>query len=182
MIHSTRLTLFVSAICRAVKSKFSRDEINSSPRNLIFLNISVHSCLTLRFVCVFRCNLCISQFHQRPLLTPDWPPGITLFLPWDEKRRQMSHPPSTLQHFSLIAFPWRKSLRPVTGFCNVAYKQRRNNAQTNTEIRYCKWNNKRVGFGAEISSAADEEDYKCISSDCKKRKNPSKNPKPGLHP
>ena len=40
---------------------------------------------------------------------------------------------------------------------------------------------KSVGFGAEISSAAVEEDYKSISSDGKKRKNPSKNPKPGLH-
>ena len=72
-------------------------------------------------------------------------------------------------------------LRPVAGVCNVAEKQRRNNAQTNTEIRHGKWNNKRVGFGAEISSAANEEDYKSISNDSQKWKNPAKNPKPGLH-
>ena len=72
-------------------------------------------------------------------------------------------------------------LRPVAGVCNVAGEQRRNNAQTNTEIRYRKWNNKRVGFGAEISSAANEEDCKSISSDSQKWKNPAKNPKPGLH-
>ena len=41
---------------------------------------------------------------------------------------------------------------------------------------------KRVCFGAEISSAADEEDCYPISSDGKKRKNPAKNSKPGLHP
>ena len=72
-------------------------------------------------------------------------------------------------------------LRPVAGVCNVACEQRRNNAQTNTEIRYCKWNNKRVGFGAEILSAANEEDCKSISKDGQEWKNPAKNPKPGLH-
>ena len=72
-------------------------------------------------------------------------------------------------------------LRPVAGVCNVAEEQRRNNAQTNTEIRYCKWNNKCVGFGAEISSAANEEDCKSISNDSQKWKNPAKNPKPSLH-
>ena len=52
---------------------------------------------------------------------PDWPPGISVVLPWmansrgwgllsvqiplgeDEKRVQIPRPPSTLQHFSLIA-------------------------------------------------------------------------------
>ena len=34
---------------------------------------------------------------------------------------------------------------------------------------------------AEISSAADEVDCYSISSDSKNRKNPAKNPKPGLH-
>ena len=72
-------------------------------------------------------------------------------------------------------------LRPVAGVCNVAEEQRRNNAQTNTEIRYCNWNNKCVGFGAEISSAANEEDCKSISNDGLKWKKPTKNPKPGLH-
>ena len=72
-------------------------------------------------------------------------------------------------------------LRPVAGVCKVAEKQRRKNAQTNTEIRHGKWNNKRVGFGAEISSAANEEDCKSISTDGQKWKNPAKNPKPGLH-
>ena len=72
-------------------------------------------------------------------------------------------------------------LRPVAGVCNVAKEQRRNNAQTNTEIRYCKWNNERVGFSAEISSATDEEDCKSISKDGQEWKNPAKNPKPGLH-
>ena len=47
--------------------------------------------------------------------------------------------------------------RPFAGICNVA--------QTNTEIRHDKWNNKRVGFRAEISSAANEEDCKSIASD-----------------
>ena len=37
-------------------------------------------------------------------------------------------------------------LRPVAGVCNVAEEQRRNNAQTNTEIRYCKWNKKCVAL------------------------------------
>ena len=73
------------------------------------------------------------------------------------------------------------SVRPVAGVCNVAEKQRRNNAQTNEEIRHGKWNNKRVGFGAEISSAANDEDSKSISNDSQKWKNPAKNPKPGLH-
>ena len=72
-------------------------------------------------------------------------------------------------------------LRPVAGVCNVAKEQRRNNAQTNTEIRYCK-NNERVGFSTEISSATDEEDCKSISNDGQEWKNPAKNPKPaGLH-
>ena len=120
MTHSTRLTLFVSAICRPVKSKFSRDEIYSSPRNLIFLNISVHNCCDTPFcLCVYRCNLCISQFHLPPALPPPlpgWPPGISIFFSplmansrgWgllsfqipqggDEKRRRMPLPPSTLQ-------------------------------------------------------------------------------------
>ena len=66
-------------------------------------------------------------------------------------------------------------LRPVAGVCNVAEEQRMNNAQTNTEIRYCKWNNKCVGFGAEIS--ADKEDCKSISNNGLKWKNPE----PGLH-
>ena len=30
-------------------------------------------------------------------------------------------------------------LRPVAGVCNIAEEQRRNNAQTNTEIRHGKW-------------------------------------------
>ena len=72
-------------------------------------------------------------------------------------------------------------LRPVAGVCNITCEQKRNNVQTNTEIRYCKSDNKHVGFGAEISSAADEKDCKSISSDGKKRKNPAKNPKPDLH-
>ena len=72
-------------------------------------------------------------------------------------------------------------IRPVAGVCNVAKEQRRNNAQTNKEIRYCKWNNKRVGFSTEISSATDEEDCKSISKDGQEWKNPAKNPKPGLH-
>ena len=72
------------------------------------------------------------------------------------------------------------SVRPVAGVCNVAEKQRRNNAQTNEEIRHGEWNNKRVGFGAEISSAANEKDCKSISNDGQKWKNPAKNPKPGL--
>ena len=73
------------------------------------------------------------------------------------------------------------SVRPVAGVCNVAEKQRRNNAQTNEEIRHGKWNNKRVGFGAEISSAANEKDCISIANDGQKWKNPAKNPKPGLH-
>ena len=72
-------------------------------------------------------------------------------------------------------------LRPVAGVCNVAEEQRRNNAQTNTEIRYCKWNNKCVGFGAEISSAANEEYCKSISKDGQKWKKPTKNTEPGVH-
>ena len=72
-------------------------------------------------------------------------------------------------------------LRPVASVCNVACEQRRSNAQTNTEIPYCKWNNQRVGFGAEIPSAADEKDCKSISNDGQKWKNPAKNPKPGFH-
>ena len=72
-------------------------------------------------------------------------------------------------------------LRPVPGICNVAEEQRRNNAQTNTEIRYRKWNNKCVGYGAEISSAANEEDCKSISNDGSKWKKPTKNTEPGLH-
>ena len=47
-------------------------------------------------------------------------------------------------------------LRPVAGVCNIAEEQRRNNAQTNTEIRHGKLNNKPVGFGAKISFAANE--------------------------
>ena len=68
-------------------------------------------------------SLCISQFHLHP--GPPPPPGdpraVAFFLPWmansrgwgllscqiprggDEKRGQMPRPPSTLQHFSLIA-------------------------------------------------------------------------------
>ena len=42
----------------------------------------------------------------------------------------------------------KENLRPVAGVCNVACKQRTNNAQTNTEIPEGKGNNKRVGFGA----------------------------------
>ena len=72
-------------------------------------------------------------------------------------------------------------LWPVAGVCKVAKKQTRNNAQTNTEISHGKWNNKRAGFDAEISSAANEEDYKSISNDSQKWKNPAKNPKPDLH-
>ena len=30
-------------------------------------------------------------------------------------------------------------LRPVAGVCNIAEEQRRNNAQTNTDIRHGKW-------------------------------------------
>ena len=63
----------------------------------------------------------------------------------------------------------------------MSQKQRRNATQTNTEICYCKWYNKRVAFGAEISSATDEEDCKSISNDSQKWKNPAKNPKPSLH-
>ena len=70
-------------------------------------------------------QLCISQFHLRPAPSPPSTPGLTsgisIFLPWmansrgwgllscqiprgaDEKRGQMSRPPSTLQHFSVIA-------------------------------------------------------------------------------
>ena len=44
-------------------------------------------------------------------------------------------------------------------------KQWRNNDQTNEEIRHGEWNNKGVGFGAEISSAIDEEDCYSISKD-----------------
>ena len=73
------------------------------------------------------------------------------------------------------------SVRPVAGVCNVAEKQRRNNAQSNEEIRHGEWNNKRVGFGAEISSAANKKDCNSISKDGQKRKNPAKDPKPGLH-
>ena len=71
----------------------------------------------------------------------------------------------------------------MAGVCNnvAAEEHWRNNAQTNTEIRNGKWNYKRVGFGAEISSAANEEDCKSISNDSQKWKNSAKNPKPGLH-
>ena len=47
--------------------------------------------------------------------------------------------------------------RPVAGVCNIAEEQRRNNAQTNTEIRHAS--------GAKISFASNEEDCKSISSD-----------------
>ena len=122
MTHSTRLTLFVSKICRVVKSKFSRDEINSSLRTLIVLNISVHNCCDTPFC------LCVQMQFMRQSIppAPAPPPGLTpghqhFFLPWmansrgwgllscqiprggDEKRGQMPRPPSTLQHFSLIA-------------------------------------------------------------------------------
>ena len=70
---------------------------------------------------------------------------------------------------------------PVAGVCNVAEKQRRNNDQTNEEIRHGEWNNKRVGFSAEISSATDEEDCYSISKDGQEWKNLAQNPKPGLH-
>ena len=59
-------------------------------------------------------------------------------------------------------------LRPVAGVCKIAEEQRRNNAQTNTEICHGKLNNKRVGFGAKISFAANEEDCKSISNDGQK--------------
>ena len=124
MTHSTRLTLFVSVICRAVKSKFSRDKINSSQRNLMFVNMSVHNCCDTPFC------LCVQmQFmHQSipPAPSPPPPPradprALAFFLPcvensrgWgllscqipqggDEKRRRMPCPPSTLQHFSSTA-------------------------------------------------------------------------------
>ena len=70
-------------------------------------------------------QLCISQFHLRPApsspSTPGLTSGISIFLPWmansrgwgllscqiprgaDEKRGQMPRPPSTMQHFSVIA-------------------------------------------------------------------------------
>ena len=70
-------------------------------------------------------QLCISQFHLRPAPSPPSTPGLTsgisIFLPWmansrgwgllscqiprgaDEKRGQMPRPPSTMQHFSVIA-------------------------------------------------------------------------------
>ena len=54
-------------------------------------------------------------------------------------------------------------LRPVAGVCTIAEERRRNNAQTNTEIRHGKLNNKPVGLGAKISFAANEED--CKSND-----------------
>ena len=56
-------------------------------------------------------------------------------------------------------------LWPVAGVCNIAEEQRRNNAQTNTDICHGKLNNKPDGFGAKISFAANEEDCKSISSD-----------------
>ena len=62
-------------------------------------------------------------------------------------------------------------LRPLAGVCNVAEKQRRNNAQTNTEILHGEGKNKRVGFGAEISSPADQENCKSISSDVRNERN-----------
>ena len=67
------------------------------------------------------CALCISQFHLRPGPPRADPQALAFFLPWmansrgwgllscqiprggDEKREQMPRPPSTLQHFSLIA-------------------------------------------------------------------------------
>ena len=63
--------------------------------------------------------------------------------------------------------------RPFAGVCNVA--------QTNTEIGHDKWNNKRVGFRAEISSAANEEDCKSISSYAQYWKKPAKKPIPSIH-
>ena len=72
----------------------------------------------------FYLDLCISQFHLRPAPPPPPradPRALAFFLPWmansrgwgllscqiprggDEKRGQMPRPPSTLQHFSLIA-------------------------------------------------------------------------------
>ena len=59
--------------------------------------------------------------------------------------------------------PREAMLRPVAGVCTIAEEQRRNNAQTNTEIRHGKLNNKPVGLGAKISFAANEED--CKSND-----------------
>ena len=66
-------------------------------------------------------HLCISQFHLRPAPPRADPQALVFFLPWmansrgwgllscqtprggDEKRGQMPRPPSTLQHFSLLA-------------------------------------------------------------------------------
>ena len=68
-----------------------------------------------------RKQLCISQFHLRPAPPRADPRALAFFLPWmansrgwgllscqtprggDEKRGQMPRPPSTLQHFSLLA-------------------------------------------------------------------------------
>ena len=73
---------------------------------------------------LFKAGLCISQFHLLPTPPPPSradPRALAFFLPWmansrewgllscqiprggDEKRGQMLRPPSTLQHFSLIA-------------------------------------------------------------------------------
>ena len=61
--------------------------------------------------CTIKISLVLHQSATTPPPCRPDPPGITIFfcLGWqipgggDEKRGQMPHPPSTLQHFSLIA-------------------------------------------------------------------------------
>ena len=74
--------------------------------------VDLHSCMR---------NASVNSGCAQSPAPPGWPPGISIFLPWiancrgwgllccqiprggDEKRGQMPRPPSTLQHFSLIA-------------------------------------------------------------------------------
>ena len=75
MIYSTRLTLFVSTICRAAKSP-NFHVMKLILRHEIWFSwiLACTTVVTLRFVCVFRCNLCISQFHLRQHPPP--PPSL----------------------------------------------------------------------------------------------------------
>ena len=101
MTHSTRLTLFVSAICRPVKSKFSLMKFILRHEIWFSWILVCTTAVTLRFVCVFRCNLCISQFHLPPAPPPPSradPRALAFFFAFDGKfpgvgSLKLSNPP-----------------------------------------------------------------------------------------
>ena len=64
---------------------------------------------------------------------------------------------------------------------DVTDEQWRSNERPNTEIRHCKWNDERVGFGAKPTLTAHKKHGETISRYLQNGQNPTKNPKPSSH-